>query len=194
MESGNVMCLPMGIAIILYKSSNKDSDPNKGGEADNIPSSAAKLKLKSNGMTDTERVKARAERFSMSNKAVDEKKASRAQRFGISNTAEKSAKDSEVLARRAERFGMNKLKLENKEKIDKRILKYGKIEAPKHEQKTATASREKKFQRAPPRNKKFSRTPTRNKKFSGTPSRHKKFFNKNRKNKQRNNQKFRRRN
>ena len=99
MESGNVMCLPMGIAIILYKSSNKDSDPNKGGEADNIPSSAAKLKLKSNGMTDAERVKARAERFSMSNKTVDEKKASRAQRCGTSNTAEKSAKDSEVLAR-----------------------------------------------------------------------------------------------
>ena len=46
MESGNVMCLPMGITIILYKSSNKDSDPNKGGEADNIHSSAAKLKLK----------------------------------------------------------------------------------------------------------------------------------------------------
>ena len=78
-DNGIWKCDVFGITIILYKNSNKDSDPNKGGEADNIHSSAAKLKLKSNGMTDAQRVKARAERFSMSNKTVDEKKASRAQ-------------------------------------------------------------------------------------------------------------------
>merc|ERR1712060_199789 len=47
------------VVSIAKPSSNKDSVPNRGGEANNIANSAAKFKFKPNGMTDTERVKAR---------------------------------------------------------------------------------------------------------------------------------------